>query len=48
MPDTWIGQANAHLTLTETEETGSYQLSAQADGSERILQGGTFNLSYLD
>lgn len=47
LPDAWVGQANARLTL-EGGEAGSYQLSAQAEGSERILPGGTLTLSYSD
>jgi len=44
MPDAWQGQANARLTIEEDKEAESYQLSAQADGSDRVLSAGTLTL----
>jgi hypothetical protein len=45
LPDAWVGQANAHLTLTK-DSNESYQLNAQADGSDRILPCGPLMLTY--
>lgn len=45
MPEAWDGQANARLTVKSTDPEGSYELSAQADGSDRILHSGTLKLS---
>lgn len=45
LTDAWVGQANARLGIVEGEDADSYALSAQADGSDRILSGGLLTLS---
>ncbi|WPJ96915.1 hypothetical protein SH580_04240 [Coraliomargarita algicola] len=44
-PETWKGQSNAQLTITADEQTGNYQLRAQADNSDRVLPCGTLQLN---
>jgi hypothetical protein len=44
-PEAWVGRANARLILEAREGAGSFQLQAQAEGSDRILSIGTLTLS---
>ncbi len=43
-PEAWQGMANANFTINEAIEAQSYELLAQANGSERILPAGTLRL----
>ena len=45
MPEAWQGEANASLTIKAGEQAGSYQLTAQAHGSARVLSAGILTLS---
>lgn len=45
VPEAWVGLANASITIEATDETGSYQLKAQAEDSNRVLPGGILTLS---
>jgi len=47
-PGSWVGQANARLSLEPAEEDGSYRVTAQARDSDRILAIGTLGLTYPD
>jgi hypothetical protein len=44
-PETWVGQANARLTLEADDEAGDFQVQAQAEGSDRVLTVGRLILS---
>lgn len=47
-PKTWVGQANAQLRLEPAEEDGSYQVTAQANDSDRTIVIGTLSLTRPD
>jgi hypothetical protein len=46
-PNTWEGHANARLMIAEGAETNSYQLSAESNGSSRILTIGVLTLGKI-
>lgn len=45
-PEAWVGQATAQLRLVPATEDATFQVSAQANDSDRTLEIGTLSLTY--